>query len=124
MLYKRIANAKDQETLDDIRVELIDRFGLLPDYLKNLFSVTEIKLATQKIGISKIEATDTIIKIKFDEHPNINPMKLIEMIQTKSKLYHFDGKQTFRILKSAEDIEQRAKQIRDVINTFCIQEAA
>jgi len=124
MLYKRISNAKDQEILDDIRVELIDRFGLLPDYLKNLFAVTEIKHAAQNIGINKIEATDSIIKIKFDENPNINPMKLIEMIQTQSKLYHFDGKQTFRILKSAEETEQRAKQIYDVIEALSIQEAA
>ncbi len=124
MLYKRISNAKDQETLDDIRVELIDRFGLLPDYLKNLFAVTEIKHAAQNIGINKIEATDSIIKIKFDEHPNINPMKLIEMIQTQSKLYHFDGKQTFRILESAEETGQRAKQIYDVIDALSIQEAA
>ena len=62
MLYKRIANASDQESLDDIRVELIGRFGLLPDYLKNLFSVTEIKLGTQDIGILNTEATDTDTK--------------------------------------------------------------
>jgi len=129
MLYKRIKNdgvsdnnAKD--SLDDIRVELIDRFGLFPDYLKNLFSVTEIKLVAQNIGITNIEATDTIIKIKFNDQPNINHMKLIELIQTQSKLYHFDGKQTFRILKSAEEIDQRAKQIYDVIDALSIQEAA
>lgn len=129
MLYKRIANAgidnnSTKDSLDEIRVELIDRFGLLPDYLKNLFSVTEIKLVAQNIGITNIEATDTIIKIKFNEQPNINHVKLIEMIQTQSKLYHFDGKQTFRILKSAEEIDQRAKQIYDVIDALCIQEAA
>ncbi len=129
MLYKRIANAgvadnNAKDSLDDIRVELIDRFGLFPDYLKNLFSVTEIKLVAQNIGITNIEATDTIIKIKFNDQPNINHMKLIELIQTQSKLYHFDGKQTFRILKSAEEIDQRAKQIYDVIDALSIQEAA
>ena len=124
MLYKRISNATDQDALDDIRVELIDRFGLLPEYLKNLFAVTEIKLVAQNIGVTGIEATDSGVKIKFNEHPNINPMKLIELIQTQSSLYHFDGKQTFRILKSAEKIEQRAKQIYDVIETLCVQEAA
>lgn len=129
MLYKRIANAgisekTTKDSLDDIRVELIDRFGLLPDYLKNLFSVTEIKLVAQNIGITKIEASETIIKIKFNDQPNIDHIKLIELIQTQSKLYHFDGKQTFRILKSAEEIEQRAQQIYDVIDTLCIQDAA
>ncbi len=129
MLYKRIANAatsdkNGQEALDDIRVELIDRFGLLPEYLKNLFSVTEIKLAAQDIGITNIQVTDNGTKLKFNEQPNINHVKLIEMIQTQSSLYHFDGKQTFRILESFDNIEERAKQIYAVIDRLCIQEAA
>jgi transcription-repair coupling factor (superfamily II helicase) len=129
MLYKRISNAaasekNGKESLDDIRVELIDRFGLLPDHLKNLFSVTEIKLAAQDIGITNIQVTDSGTKLKFNEQPNINHVKLIEMIQTQSSLYHFDGKQTFRILESFDNIEQRVKQIYHVINTLDIQEAA
>ena len=124
MLYKRISNASDQEKLDDIRVELIDRFGLLPDYLKNLFAVTEIKLAAQDIGIKTIEATDWGIKIQFDEKPNINPTKLIEMIQMQSNRYRFDGKHTLRILESDESIEIRTQQIYDAINTLYLPEAA
>ncbi len=129
MLYKRIANAAasdidGHEILDDIRVELIDRFGLLPDYLKNLFSVTEIKLVAQDLGITNIQVTESGTKLKFNEQPNINHVKLIEMIQTQSNLYHFDGKQTFRILEAKEDLEQRAKQIFDVIDMLGMQEAA
>jgi transcription-repair coupling factor (superfamily II helicase) len=129
MLYKRISNAtasdkNEHESLDDIRVELIDRFGLLPDYLKNLFSVTEIKLAAQDIGITNIQVTDSGTKVKFNEQPNINHVKLIEMIQTQSSLYHFDDKQTFRILEAKENIEERAKQIYDVIDKLAMQEAA
>jgi transcription-repair coupling factor (superfamily II helicase) len=124
MLYKRISSANNQEALDEIRVELIDRFGLLPDYLKNLFSVTEIKLVAQHIGIISVDSTDTGIRIKFTEQPNINHVKLIELIQTQSSRYHFDGKQTFRILETKENIDERAKQIYDVINMLCIQEAA
>jgi len=124
MLYKRISSASDQATLDELRVELIDRFGLLPDYLKNLFSVTEIKLAAQDMGITSIEAVDTGIKIKFNEQPNINHVKLIELIQTQSKLYHFDGKQTLRILEVKEEIEQRVSQIHHVINVLGVQQAA
>jgi len=124
MLYKRISNANNQAALDDIRVELIDRLGLLPDYLKNLFTVTEIKLVAQHMGITSIEAIDSGIKIKFNEQPNINHVKLIELIQTQSSLYHFDGKQTLRLLKVTEEIDQRAKQIYDVINILCVQEAA
>ncbi|MFV2005420.1 MAG: transcription-repair coupling factor [Gammaproteobacteria bacterium] len=124
MLYKRISNADNQQALDDIRVELIDRFGLLPDYLKNLFSVTEVKLMAQHIGITSIEATDSGIKIKFTEQPNINHVKLIELIQTQSSRYHFDGKQTFRLLEAKENIGERVKQIYDVIDALCLREVA
>lgn len=124
ILYKRISSAANQEALDDIRVELIDRFGLLPDYLKNLFVVTEVKLAAQDIGVKTIEATDWGIKIQFDEKPNINPVKLIEMIQIQSNRYRFDGKQTLRILEANENIEIRTQQIYDVINTLYLPKAA
>jgi transcription-repair coupling factor (superfamily II helicase) len=124
MLYKRISSAANQSMLDELRVELIDRFGLLPDYLKNLFSVTEIKLVAQDLGITNIESVDSGIKIKFNEQPNINHVKLIELIQTQSKQYHFDGRQTLRILEVKEKIDERAKQIFDVINTLSVQQAA
>ena len=44
ILYKRIASAKDSAALDALQVEIIDRFGLLPIQLKQLFSVTQVKL--------------------------------------------------------------------------------
>jgi len=124
MLYKRLSNASDQEALDDIRVELIDRFGLLPEYLQNLFAIAEIKLTSKAMGITSIEANDSHIKIKFDEQPRINHIKLLEMIQTQSKVYHFDGKQTLRILQVAEEMNERAKQIYAVIDTLTVQQAA
>ena len=129
IFYKRISNASldtssDKETLDEIRVELIDRFGLLPDYLKNLFLVTEVKRNVDTMGITSIEVADSGIKIKFSDKPNINPVKLIEMIQVESSKYHFDGKQTFRILNPEEEIDQRVKQIYDVINKLSQQNVA
>ena len=129
IFYKRISNASlnsssDKETLDEIRVELIDRFGLLPEYLKNLFLVTEVKRNVDTMGITSIEVADSGIKIKFSDKPNINPVKLIEMIQVESSKYHFDGKQTFRILNPEEEIDQRVKQIYDVINKLSQQNAA
>jgi len=124
MLYKRISSAHEQSELDDIRVELIDRFGLLPDYLKNLFAISEIKLRSNSMGITHIKTTDSIIKIQFDEQPKINHVKLIELIQTQSNTYRFDGKHTLSVLKVGEEIEQRVTQIYDVIAILSEQQAA
>ena len=124
MLYKRIASAENTEKLDELRVELIDRFGLLPEYLKNLFSVTELKLSAQHIGILSIEVSDSQIKIVFDEQPKINPVKLIELIQTQSSTYHFDGKKTLRVLEIRHDIDELCKQIDGLLDTLCLPQAA
>ena len=86
-----------------------------------LFRSTLIKLVAQDIGIINIQVVDSGIKLKFNEQPNINHVKLIEMIQIQSSLYHFDGKQTFRILESFDNVEDRVKQIYQVINTLCFK---
>ncbi|HEB77113.1 MAG TPA: transcription-repair coupling factor, partial [Methylothermaceae bacterium] len=56
VLYKRIANAGDVQALKELQVEMIDRFGLLPEATKNLFAIAEMKLQAQKLGIEKIDA--------------------------------------------------------------------
>lgn len=42
-LYKRIAGSKNKDQLKELQVEMIDRFGLLPEPVKNLFQVTELR---------------------------------------------------------------------------------
>lgn len=39
ILYKRIASSKSKDELDDLRVEMIDRFGQIPLQTQNLFAV-------------------------------------------------------------------------------------
>ena len=52
--YKRIASVSDTDELAELKVELIDRFGTLPDATKNFLSVSELKLAAAFIKAKKI----------------------------------------------------------------------
>jgi len=54
--YKRIASASDKTELRELQVEMIDRFGLLPDPTKNLFRITELKLGATPLGIKKLKS--------------------------------------------------------------------
>ena len=105
--YKRIAGAANKEELRELQVEMIDRFGLLPDPTKNLFSVTELKLSATPLGIKKIEMGDSGGRIKFVEEPNLDPMKIITLIQTKPKIYKMDGQDKLRIISDLPDAESR-----------------
>lgn len=95
-LYKRIANAKDNEVLDDIQVEMIDRFGLIPPQTKNLFRLAELKIKAMPLGIKKIDIKGSIGKIEFDENPKIKVENLIKLIQTQSDIYKLEGAKILR----------------------------
>ncbi|MCK4587564.1 MAG: hypothetical protein KAU29_09485 [Gammaproteobacteria bacterium] len=105
--YKRIASAENDDELRELQVEMIDRFGLLPDQAKNLFRITELKLKATPLGITKIEMGDSSGRVQFTAEPNIDPMKIISLIQTQSKTYKMDGQDKLRIVQDMEDSESR-----------------
>jgi transcription-repair coupling factor (superfamily II helicase) len=65
ILYKRIASATDEEGLKDLQVEMIDRFGLLPEPTKNLVRMTLLKLQAEQLGIKKVDAGPQGGRIEF-----------------------------------------------------------
>ncbi|HZF98662.1 MAG TPA: transcription-repair coupling factor [Pseudoxanthomonas sp.] len=96
-LYKRISSARDNEELRDLQVEMIDRFGLLPDAVKHLFAVAELKRAATGLGIRKLDLGENGGRIVFDKDPNIDPMSVIRMIQKQPRLYSMDGSDKLKI---------------------------
>lgn len=107
VFYKRIANAENSDVLRSLKVEMIDRFGLLPDALNNLFRQTELKLKAEPLGITKIDLNDNGGKLEFSAQPNINTEELILMIQKTANIYRLDGQQILRCTTKIEKDEQR-----------------
>ena len=116
--YKRIASARDEAALREIEIELVDRFGLIPETLKNLFRITRIKLQTLKLGITKIELGEQSGKIVFNAKPNIDGMRIIELIQSKPEQFRFDGKQTLRIACQNVELENRFQTVENLLNNL------
>jgi transcription-repair coupling factor (superfamily II helicase) len=115
VMYKRIASALGQEELKGLQVEMIDRFGLLPEPTKNLFAVTALKLDVQPWGIRKVEAGPSGGRILFGEQPKIDPARLVQLIQAKPKEYKLDGGDKLRFFRPMEDPAQRIAQVTAVV---------
>lgn len=111
VFYKRIANASDTNDLRELQIEMIDRFGLLPDAVKNLFSITELKQDAMVLGVKKIEVCGTGGRFVFTDEPAINTEQLIILIQTQSGCYKFDGA---RILRFEQVLTRPADKIKFV----------
>ena len=112
MLYKRIATCADDDALRDMQVEMIDRFGLLPEPVKNLFAVTALKLRATALGIRKLEFGEHGGRVLFQPQPAFEPMNLIRLVQAQSKVYAFDGQDRLRIKADLPEPGQRLAAAR------------
>lgn len=110
ILYKRIASAANDSELKELQVEMIDRFGLLPDATKNLFRQTALKFKAEQLGINKIEANQNEGKIFFKSNTPVDPMKLITLIQTKPDRFKLSGSDTLRFIVNMPNADERFTQ--------------
>ncbi|MDO6461673.1 transcription-repair coupling factor [Granulosicoccaceae sp. 1_MG-2023] len=123
ILYKRIASAKDSEQIRELKVELIDRFGLLPDAAKTLFDITECKLRCAGLGVKRIEANAAGGRMVFTDSPAIDTMALLTMIQKEPQTYKFDGKTTLRFAAATETAQERLAFIDAMLQRLATNEA-
>lgn len=114
-LYKRVASAVDDHDLRELQVEMIDRFGLLPEPTKNLFRLAALKLQAQALGIRKLEASFRGGRMEFAETTRIDPANLVTLIQTKPASYRLDGATALRFSEALDDNEVRFQFVENLI---------
>ena len=115
ILYKRIASAQSETELKDLQVEMIDRFGLLPQPVKNLFETTQLKLQAIPIGIRKIEAGPKGGRVVFNAEPKVNVNELIKLIQIQPKVYKLDGQEKLRFSKPLPEADVRISEVSTLL---------
>ena len=117
-LYKRFAGTHDFSELMSLREELVDRFGDLPDQAKSFYETHRLRLEMTGFGIKKIDATPASIQIQFIPNPPIDPMKIIQLIQS-SKYIQLNGQDKLKVLpqkeREFEKLEQRLDAIRNIL---------
>jgi transcription-repair coupling factor (superfamily II helicase) len=116
--YKRIASAADLDDLRELQVEMIDRFGLLPDAAKHLFAVTELKLLAQPLGVRKIEAGPQGGRLLFQPEPAVDPLLVIRLIQTKPTEFRLDGGERLRFTADLPAAPDRIGYVEALLRTL------
>ena len=114
-LYKRIASAKNEDHLRDLQVEMIDRFGLLPEPTKTLFATASLKLMATPLGIRKLDFGPTGGRIVFRENPEVNPMAIIKLIQSLPRVYKLDGQDKLKITLNLPGAKERLRSAQEVL---------
>jgi transcription-repair coupling factor (superfamily II helicase) len=116
--YKRLANCQDKEQLHELQVEMIDRFGLLPEALKALFQIAELRQIGQKLGLKKIEAGPTEGRLQFTQNTNVEPMTIINMVQQNPKQYRLLNNDQLSFTMAMETPELRLSCVYAMLSSL------
>lgn len=113
LLYKRLANAKTFHEINELKIEIIDRFGLLPQPTQHLLAITHIKLQAEQLGIQKLEAHVNGCYLHFKANPNINSITIIKLIQTQADKYQLISNDQLKIKWqiSMDDILEKVQNL-------------
>ena len=123
-LYKRIASAGDEETLRELQVEMIDRFGLLPQATKNLFAIASLKLRAAALGIRKLDLGAAGGRITFRAKPDVDPVTIIRLIQQKPRIYKLDGQDRLRVALELPEAAERLRTAGELLETLSVRSKA
>ena len=115
VLYKRISNARDDQQLRELQVEMIDRFGLLPEPVKTLFRITRLKLRAERLGIKKIDAGNNGGKMEFDQDTSIDASAIVELVQSEPHRYKLTTANQLAFEEKMEHPETRFTKIERLL---------
>lgn len=113
--YKRIASSQSVAELNELKVELIDRFGSLPEAGRYLLAIAELRLLIKPLSVQKIIANAQGGFIEFKPNTEIDPTRFIELIQQHPQVYRFDGPVRFRFTTELEHYPERL----EFVETLC-----
>lgn len=117
-MYKQIASVSHSDELAELKVELIDRFGKLPDAALNLLSIAELKLGAATLKIRKIEAHEKGGYIEFYPNADINPMFLVKLLQSQPKQFSMEGPTKFKFAIPLVDRRERIQFVANMLEEF------
>jgi len=97
---------------------MIDRFGLLPDEIKQLFSQAEVRIHARELGIAEIDVAAAGGSIEFTDNTRVEPLSLVKLIQSDPKTYQLAGANKLRWKRELPSLADRKGFIEDLLAGF------
>ena len=122
-LYKRLASAADEATLNDIQEEIVDRFGELPTSAKALIETHRLRLRAQTMGIIKMDIAASLGQIHFGKNAPIDGLSMIQLIQ-KDRNVKLNGQDKIRLTYEMPELPDRVLRVNQVLDQLRITATA
>lgn len=118
IFYKRLSAIKNKRGFDELQIEMIDRFGLLPEPTKHLIRVTQLKMQAEMLGITKIDASAKRGLIEFSATPATDPLTIVKMVQNQPQIYQLRGANQLLFHIDMFAAEERIQTVEELLLTL------
>ncbi|MFP4638875.1 MAG: transcription-repair coupling factor [Guyparkeria sp.] len=118
-LYKRLSTAVDDDALNELKVELIDRFGLLPEPVTALIETHRLRIRARDLGIRKLELTARGGRLVFGENARVDPGKLVAAVQADPQTYRLSA-DTLRFTREMPTLDERLETVRALLDDLAL----
>ena len=108
-IYKKIAAVQVREELDGVVLEIMDRFGPVPDEVSSLLSLAEIRILCKKLNISSIKERQGLVSVEFARVSDISIDKVLRLIAEAAGNVRLDPAKPNMIILNAGKIGLREK---------------
>nr|MBA3949421.1 DEAD/DEAH box helicase [Acidobacteriota bacterium] len=85
-IYRRMASARDQETLDRLLDEVRDRYGTTPASVLNLAEYGRLRVKADRLGIESVEREGSALVVKFRSDSRVDPPQVMKLVHARPEL--------------------------------------
>jgi transcription-repair coupling factor (superfamily II helicase) len=117
-LYRRLGGLTERAEIDQMAVELIDRFGKLPQEVENLLQIVTVKALCKVAGVEKIDAGPKGAVITFRHNSFNNPAGLVTFISRQLGIVKLRPDHKFVFSQAWDNAEIRLKGVTALIENL------
>ena len=124
-MYKLIAGIQAERALDDVRAELEDRYGPIPESVRHLLDAARLRLECERIGVAQIDRKRDQLHIRFTDNANIDPGRLMKVVAKNAKRgAQFTPQGVLRFPLASPKPDDVLAEIRTLLDQLAITEMA
>ena len=114
-IYRRLAKMTELKEITDIKSELIDRYGGLPEPAQNLLLKIMLRILAIKAGVKKLDLADGLLVLAFSETHQQHPFGILDMIDKFPDRFAFTPEHTLKVQMSAANASQLMAQAKNTL---------
>jgi len=113
--YKQLANTKKKEEVEQIRAEMLDRFGPLPEQAERMLELIHIKVRLRRLRIKEARLAEEGLMLSFAPHTPVQVERILEWIARDPQRFQLYPDDRLLIRFAAADQKKRLTNIQELL---------